>query len=297
MPETIAELMSGSYSNIIASVIVGFGLLLLRRLLIRAISKTDDAETVFRARKTITYATFVVGGLALSWIWFDAIDNLGTYLGLVSAGIAIGLSDLLKNIVGWAYILIRRPFKIGDRIEIDGMKGDVIDIRLFRFSMMEVSGSFVQAEQATGRLTHVPNGFVFTAAVANYTEGFPFVWHEVEVLVTFESDWRAARALLDQAIARVASRHIDQSEAALRRTARAYNIKVGIVTPVTYLSVGESGVKLTGRFLIDPRTRRLEDEEVWIEILDGFAGDDQLELAYPTSRTLVDLPSPQNLGI
>lgn len=289
MWQTLIELTSGNNANVVASLTVVVVLLLLRRVLIRAISNTDDPETVFRARKTVTYSVVVLGGLALSWIWFDAIDNLGTYLGLVSAGIAIGLSDLLKNIVGWAYILIRRPFKIGDRIEISGMRGDVIDIRLFRFSMMEVSGSFVQAEQATGRLTHVPNGFVFTAAVANYTEGFPFVWHEVELLVTFESDWRAARLLLESAITRVAHQHLDQSEAAIRRTARAYNIKIGAVTPITYLTVADSGVKLTGRFLIDPRTRRIEDEQVWIELLDGFAANDELELAYPTSRTLVDM--------
>ena len=293
MTDTLIETMTGNNSKLIASVLVFLILVLVRRMLVRAVSKTDDSQTVFRARKAVTYSIVSIGVLALSWIWFDAIDSIGTYLGLVSAGIAISLSDLLKNIVGWAYILIRRPFKIGDRIEISNMKGDVVDIRLFRFSMMEIGGSYVEAEQSTGRLLHVPNGLVFTASIANYTEGFPYVWHEVQVLVTFESDWRAARVLLVDAITNVGHQHLDQSEAAIRRTARQYNIKVGAVTPVTYLTVTESGVLLTGRFLINPRSRRIDDESIWIEILDGFAADDSLNLAYPTTRAIVDINSQQ----
>lgn len=281
--------MSGNRGNLISSVSVVIVLILLRRLLIGTVSKTGDPETAFRARKTITYSTAAIGLIALSWIWFDAIDNLATYLGLVSAGIAIGLADLLKNVVGWIYIVVRRPFKIGDRIEIAEIKGDVIDIRPFRFSMMEVSGSFVAAEQSTGRLLHVPNGLVFTSPVANYTEAFAFVWHEIQVLLTFESDWRAGRVVLEKAITNAAAKHIEQTAAAIRHTALEYNIKMGAVTPRVYVTVRDSGVELTGRFLIDPRTRRIEDEAVWIDVLDGIAANDQIVLAYPTTRTIVNM--------
>ena len=102
-----------------------------------------------------------VGLVSLGFIWLEAFDNLPTYLGLVSAGIAIGLSDLLKSIAGWVYIVVRRPFRVGDRVEVAGSKGDVVDIRLFRFSLIEVGG-WVDADQSTFRLLHIPNGRVFT---------------------------------------------------------------------------------------------------------------------------------------
>lgn len=140
----------------------------------------------------VNYSATAITGITLAFIWVDAFDALPTYLGLVSGGIAIALSDLLRNVACWAYILLRRPFRVGDRIEIQDLKGYVIDIRLFRFSVMEVGG-WVDPDQSTGRLVHVPNGLLFSDRVANYTEGFSHVWDEVPVLVTFESDWEQMR--------------------------------------------------------------------------------------------------------
>jgi small-conductance mechanosensitive channel len=118
--------------------------------------------------------TTVIALLAPAWIWIDAFNDLGTFLGLLSAGVAIALADVLKNMAGWMYIPSRRPFRVGDRIEIEGTRGDVVDIRLFCFSLMEI-GNWVDAEQSTGRLVHVPNGSVFINQVANYTEGFQYI--------------------------------------------------------------------------------------------------------------------------
>ena len=123
--------------------------------------------------------------------------SVGTFLGLVSAGIAIALKDPLVNMVGWLFILIRQPFKVGDRIQIGSAAGDVIDIRLFQFSINEI-GNWVDADQSTGRIIHIPNGIVFTEPQANYTAGFQYIWHEISVLITFESDWKKAKQILKE---------------------------------------------------------------------------------------------------
>lgn len=275
---------SETTSEVVGSVAVVVGLFLLRWVILHYVHrKIDDPETWFRAKRIATYTTTIVAVITLIWIWVDAFDSLPTYLGLVSAGIAIALSDLLKNMAGWMYILIRRPLRIGDRIEVDGIAGDVVDIRLFRFSLMEI-GNWVDADQSTGRLVHVPNGLVFTKPVANYTEGFEHIWHEIPVLITFESNWAKARQIIREEVESASSFDVEALRG-LRETARQYQIKIGTLTPIVYLKVEASGVLLTARLLARARERRLIDEHVWTALLTRFAEADDIELAYPTVRT------------
>lgn len=275
---------SETTSEVVGSVAVVVGLILLRWLILRYVHRTiDDPDVWFRAKRIATYTTTIVAVITLAWIWVDAFDSLPTYLGLVSAGIAIALSDLLKNMAGWLFILVRRPLRIGDRIEVDGTAGDVVDVRLFRFSLMEI-GNWVHADQSTGRLVHVPNGVVFTKPIANYTEGFEHIWHEVPVLITFESNWQKARQIVREEVD-AASNFDGHALRRLREAAREYQIKIGTLTPIVYLKVEDSGVLLTGRLLIPARERRIVDERVWSALLTRFADENDIELAYPTVRT------------
>lgn len=271
--------------KILASAVVLIVLITVRILILRSIhQRVDDSEATYRTSKLTSYSVTLIGLVTLSWIWIDAFENVATYLGLVSAGVAIALSDVLKNMAGWFYLLTRRPFKVGDRIEISSLKGDVVDIRLFRFSLMEV-GNWVDADQSTGRLVHVPNGNVFTTPIANYTEGFQYVWHEIPFLVTFESNWRTAREILNEALSAHAPKLDSTAEKQIRSTARRYQIRFGTITPIVYLTVKDSGVLLTGRFLVNPRARRSTEELLWASILDAIADEQSVELAYPTVRT------------
>lgn len=258
---------------------------LLRYLTLRFIdSMAEDHQAQYRARKIINYTATAIFIITMAFIWVDAFQDLPTYLGLVSAGIAIALADVLKNMAGWVFILSRRPFQVGDRVEVTGLKGDVVDVRLFRFTLMEVSG-WVEAEQSTGRLVHVPNGVVFSQPVANYTEGFAYVWEEVPILVTFESDWKLAEQLVLQALADEAPDVERIAGPRIRETARRYSIRIGTLTPTVYVSVKDSGVLLTARFLVETRTRRGREDRVWRAVLEAFAENPSVELAYPTVRT------------
>lgn len=260
-------------------------ILIIRSLVLRYIDRnTDDHDAQYRARKIINYTVTAVFLVTIAFIWIDAFENLSTYLGLLSAGIAIALADVLKNMAGWIYILGRRPLQVGDRIEVIGLKGDVVDIRLFRFTLMEVQG-WVDAEQSTGRLVHVPNGVVFTQPVANYTEGFAYVWHETPVLVTFESDWKLAEKLILEALEEQAPNVERTAGPLIRETARRYSIRMGTLTPTVYVTVRDSGVLLTARFLVETRTRRGREDRVWRAVLEKFAQTPSVELAYPTVRT------------
>jgi len=237
----------------------------------------------YRLGKGVRSASAIVAALVLARIWIRDLSGVATYLGLVSAGLAIALQTLILNLAGWAFILLRRPFGIGDRIEIGRHKGDVVDMRLFEFTLLEI-GNWVDADQSTGRLIHVPNGSVFSQPLANYTGGFRYVWIEVPVLVTFESDWRRAKGLLLD----VGRRHAgDVAQDASRRVAEAnrrFFISYTHLEPTVYTRVRESGVELTLRCLVSPRARRTLVHRVWEDVLDAFAAEPQVAFAYPTWR-------------
>jgi small-conductance mechanosensitive channel len=279
----LSERLQGRLAASLVTIAV---LLLVRWLILRAVTRTtEEAQVVFRVRKATTYLTTVVTVILLARIWIDAFDNVGTFLGLLSAGIAIALADVFLNLAGWAYILVRQPFKIGDRIEIGATAGDVIDIRVFRFSLLEI-GNWVDADQSTGRILHVPNGLLFRQAMANFTQGFPHIWHEIPMLITFESDWELAeqmfRGVLD---GHAMNPRQVMAEEDIRRASRQYYIQYSQLTPTVYVTVRDSGVLLTGRLLVPVRSRRGVDSDIWKELLVAIAGEPRIELAYPTVRT------------
>ena len=277
-------------NNIIWTIVTIVLVLVGRHLARRVVGRNlDTVETAYRAHKIINYLATAVFLITVAFIWFDAFGSLPTYLGLVSAGIAIALADVLKSMVGWAYILARKPFQVGDRIEVESFKGDVVDVRLFRFSLMEVQ-NWVDAEQSTGRLIHVPNNVVFNTEVANYTEGFGYIWHEIPVLITFESDWNLAEQIMLEILDQDAPDVQGAAGQRIRATARRYSIRVGTLTPTVYLTVRDSGVLLTARYLVETRTRRGREDRIWRSILEAFAKQPDIDLAYPTVRTFLQDP-------
>lgn len=272
--------------QILATVITVIVIVVARWLLVRIASKrVDDTEALFRIRKAVVYGATFVLIVALARIWSGAFGNLGTFLGLVSAGVAIALGDVFLNFAGWVYILTRQPFRAGDRIEIGSSAGDVVDIRILRFTLLEI-GNWVDGDQPTGRLLHIPNGLLFRQSMANYTESFDQIWHEIGVMVTFESDWKLAEQLILESLK---SRYLGDEEVRAKvkfqEASRKYFIRTTDFTPTVFTDVKESGVMLTARLLVDPRKRRQLNNDVWRDLLEAFAKEPSVELAYPTIRT------------
>lgn len=257
---------------------------LLRFLILHLVyRRTDDVRLRYQWRKTVTYVVVPIAILTLIRIWFGSSGSLLTYFGLVSAGVAIALRDPLVNLAGWGFILWRRPFTVGDRIELNGLQGDVIDLRIFQFSLMEI-GNWVAADQSTGRIVHVPNGLVFSHALANYSQGLQFIWNEIPVVVTFESNWKKAREILTGIVNEHGAGLTEEAQDRIRRAAQKYMIFFTSLTPIVYTKVLSHGVALTLRYLCDPRGRRGSEDEMWRAILEEFAQHDDIELAYPTTR-------------
>jgi small-conductance mechanosensitive channel len=274
--ETQARLL-GTFAVLIVFAIARYVAL---RLIYR---RVEDTRALYQWRKTLTYVTFLLGVLVVGRIWIRGFESVSTFLGLLSAGLAIALRDPIVNFAGWLFIVWRRPFDVGDRIQLGAHQGDVIDMRIFQFTLMEI-GNWVDADQSTGRVIHVPNGRIFQEAQANYSKGFEYIWNEIPVLVTFESDWKKAKSILDDIAKKDAEPLSKAAEEAVRLAARKFMIFYTHLSPVVYTRIADSGVLLTIRYLCEPRRRRSSAQRISEDILARFAECPDIDFAYPTYR-------------
>ena len=284
VPPMIPGMDPATEVKIVLSVLLVVALLVVRRIALAVVDKhVDDATLRYRWSKISGYLAFALGLFFIIQIWVAAVRSVGTFLGLLSAGVAIALKDLVADLAGWVFILWRRPFDLGDRVQLGDNAGDVVDIRIFAFTIMEI-GNWVSAEQSTGRMIHMPNSRVFSEPLANYTAGFPFLWNELKILVTFESDWRKAKELLTTIAMSETEGVSREAEQTLRQTTKRFLIHYRKLTPVVYTSVEDSGILLTIRYLCRPRQRRGTAEAIWERILDAFDAENDVDFAYPTQR-------------
>ena len=278
------------YSNsqfiikLIESIVLLILIWLIKKLIIKLINKNiPDVKTQYHWRKLINSIILIFAIILVGRLWFKGAQSFVTYLGLLSAGIAIALKDVITNLTGWLYIISRRPFNVGDRIQIGEFAGDVIDQSFFEFTLLEI-GNWVHADQSTGRIVHIPNGKIFTQDLANYDKGFNYVWNEIEVVVTFESDWQKAKKILLDIANNKGDNITKRMENQIKKAAKKFMIFYKELTPIVYTSVIDYGVKLTIRHLCETRKRRNYDEAIWEDILLEFAKNKNIELAYPTTR-------------
>lgn len=265
---------------------------LARSLVKRFLSKRiEDNSTRYSWRKNINYLLTFLAILVIGRIWVEGIGSIATYLGLLSAGIAIALRGPLTDIAGWTFILSQKTFSVGDRIEIGTIKGDVIDIRMMKFSILEI-GNWVHADQSTGRIVHIPNHKIFDQDVFNYTADFEFIWNEIEVFITFESDWRKAKQIIEEVAQQLMQDFTRTAQNEVRKASQSYLIHFQHLTPYVYTEVEDKGVKLTLRHLANPRRRRSLTQAVWERILDRFGAEENIQFAYPTTRFYTSVQQP-----
>jgi small-conductance mechanosensitive channel len=242
-----------------------------------------DVKQRYQWRKTSSYVVVVLFFIFVGGIWSEGIQSLATYFGLLSAGIAIALKDLIANLAGWIFIFLRRPFSVGDRIQINETIGDVIDASPFQFTVLEI-GNWVASDQSTGRIIHIPNGKIFTEHLANYDKGFKYIWNEIPMLMTFESDWKKAKKILQKIADKNSQITSKKVESQIKKAAKKYMIYYNNLTPIVYTRIEDSGVMLTIRYLSETRNRRGSQEKIMEDVLVEFGKHKDIDFAYPTTR-------------
>jgi len=273
-----------SFEKILASVILIIGLMFLQKMIQKMLeARASKIEKIFEWKKLSRYILGIIGIFLFLRIWFQGFDDLLTFFGIVSAGIAIALKDFVANIVGWIFIISRNPFNVGDRIQVGDISGDVVDIRLFQFTLLEI-GNWVDSDQSTGRLYHIPNSRVLQIPQANYTQSFKYIWNEISCYITFESNFEKGKKKIEKILNKVAVPMIEGAEEEFHEAQKKFLIFHGTLTPKVYIKVADNGVQLISRYLVPARKRRDSEDQIWHLLLKEFQKAPDIAFAYPTTR-------------
>jgi len=246
-----------------------------------------ESRNLYYLRKIIGFSAGLLIGVIILLNFIADFGSISAVIGLAGAGLAIALQDPIVSLAGWFLIIGKAGITVGDRVEINNVKGDVIDIGLLRTSVLEV-GNWVSAEQSTGRVVFFPNSFIFKNHFFNYSTGNSFIWDEVHITVTYESDWKRTQEIIEQVAQPICQEFVERAKANQAEVSRRFHINLGTLTPYVYISIAESGVELVLRYLTEIRRRRATRDQICREILQAFSSESRIDLAYPTRRSLTE---------
>jgi small-conductance mechanosensitive channel len=239
-----------------------------------------DSSKRFAMNKLVTIGVYFVAALFASIVFQEILGNLAVVLGAAAAGIAFALQSLIVSLAGWAAITFGDYLKIGDRVEISGIKGDVIDIGFVRTTLMEI-GQWVNGDSYTGRIVRIGNSYVFNNPVYNYSGAFGFIWDELVVPVKAEgAEQKKVRDLLQKIVEEVVEPYVHQADNEWNSFADRYLIGKTDIHPVVSLEALADKLQFTIRYVVDFRDRRRVKDMLYSRILEVFSkSDGKLALA------------------
>lgn len=209
-------------------------ILILARLVQRSLThRIKHTETRYRVRKLITFAAYLVGILFIASVFSEQLGGLTVAFGVASAGVAFALQQVIVSIAGWVAISFGHYYQIGDRVQMGGIMGDVIDIAVLRTTLMEC-GAWAGEDQYNGRIVRIGNNVVFTDPVFNYSAHFPFLWDEITLPIKYGSDYHLARDILQRVVTDVVGEHVPHARVAWEHMVERYMIDDQSVEPFGY---------------------------------------------------------------
>ena len=250
-----------------------------------------ESKNLYYLQKIIGFSAGLLIVVIILLNFVGDFGSISAAIGLAGAGLAIALQDPIVSLVGWFLIIGKSGIAVGDRVEINNVKGDVIDVGLLRTAVLEV-GNWVSGEQATGRVVFFPNSFIFKNHFFNYSTGNSFIWDEIDITVTYESDWKRAKEIIESVAQPICKDFVQGAKASQAEVSRRFHINLGTLTPTVYVSIAESGVELMLRYLTEIRRRRGCRDEICREVLKAFDTEPHIDLAYPTRRSLTEARVP-----
>ena len=254
----------------------------LRWLVGLALGSTDHAtkQTKFWTRQAVSLLAAILLILGLLSIWFNDPTRLATAFGLMSAGLAFALQQVITSIAGYFVILRGSTFTVGDRISMGGVRGDVMRLGFIQTTIMEmgqppsVQGAdpamWVKSRQFTGRIVTVTNSKIFAEPVFNYTRDFPFIWEEMPIPITYEADDTKAEAIL---LAAAKAHAVDTTTMAAEAKANLkdrFGVEPIDLDPHVYYRITDNWLELTVRFIVHTHRIRSAKDAMARQIIAEF---------------------------
>ena len=283
---------AGIALKLFLSLVVVVATLIVYRVSRNAIKRRiEDATRKQTMRVVVRNVLSVIGFVIIALIWLPTGNNLATALGILGAGLAIASQELIGSLAAGVNIWVGNIYRVGDRVRIGDVVGDVMDISLARTTVMEV-GEWVKADQYTGRVVNVANRMVWTHPVYNFTQHWGYLWDEITLPISYESDWqRAAELMLEHGQTYTAELQAD-AEDKLSRLIDRYPLKDTKVEPTLYLAMTDNWIEMTLRFVVDAQERRRVKDQLHRDLLQHIQTEENITVA-STTIEIVGFPTLQ----
>jgi len=259
----------------------------------------SDNERFYMANKIITFINVTVIILILFFNYIENVSYLVTILGFASAGIAIAMKDWFMSILGWLVIVFGGSIHVGDRIRVDmdGMRyvGDVMDISLLRITILEdITLTSIMQNRRAGRIIFVPNNYVFTRMIANYTHNsLKTVWDGIHITVSFDSNHKKALHLVKEITKKYSKGYTDITRKQLNKLRNNYSLKNTNVEPRIFSFIDPNGVTIDAWYLTNAYATLTLRSVISLEIVDALNAEDDITIAYPTQKLHIQNEAPK----
>jgi small-conductance mechanosensitive channel len=228
--------------------------------------------------KILTLLHLFIATLFVLRVWLPDSNTLLAAYGFVAAAGAFSIQDLFKNFIGGVVILVRSLYRVGDRIQIGETYGDIIDIGILYTTLLEIR-SWVEGDQSTGRIVRIPNGKVIYSDVINYTADHSFIWDELRIPITHESDWKKAEKILNKIITDTTKELSTTAMDEIHHLQSKYFLTNDNVEPRVYMSLTDNSVSLYCRYIVSVRERRNIQDKITRLIKERFEKEKKIKIA------------------
>ncbi len=243
-------------------------------LLLKKAKTKKQVSNVIVFLNIVKYLFSFIFILVFLFSYFGSWTELGLVMGLLSVALGFALQRPIINIIAWVVLVVRKPFFIGDRIAIDGLKGDVRDISISYISLEEIGGT-VDGDEKSGRIAVIPNSIIFEKDIINYTAQHDFILDEVKVSITYESNLEKAEDIAIKAVEKIMEPFFDKFPRKISRE------------PYTRLKFMDSSMELSVRYQVPASNRNMIRTDVTREIFNQIAKAKDVEIAYPHTEVIL----------
>lgn len=259
-------------SDIGVKIIKAIGVLLIIILFTSIIKKivpkyVQNTESRYKTRQFVNFFSYLLIIISMILIFSTQLTGIGVFLGVAGAGIAFALQEVIASIAGFIVIHFSHFYKVGDRVLVGGIKGDVIDIGILRTSLMEI-GDWINGDLYNGRITRVANSFIFKEPVFNYSGDFPFLWDEVKIPIKTDGDFKYAREEFLKIITKIQGDYAKQAKEDWAKMTEKLMIENARVEPMISMSFNENWITFTLRYVVDYKSRRGTKDKIFTEVLE-----------------------------
>jgi len=236
------------------------------RIIQRSLRRLENNDNRYRLRKFVNAFGMFAAIVLVLVVFSDRLGNLTVALGVAGAGIAFALQEVIASIAGWVALSFGKFYSAGDRVQLGGIVGDVIDISVLRTTLMEI-GQWVKGDLYNGRIVRVANSFVFKEPVFNYSD-FNFLWDEITVSIKYGSDYKLARDMLQRIADDILVGVVPEAKKAWHGMVDRYLIEDARIEPKVTLLLNEKGIEFTVRYVTDYKDRRSTKDRLFTKVLE-----------------------------